>query len=322
MSLTLQSIGKISDQAAKEGWSSGIYDFGKAKHADVDYFNPTLVKWKDKKFLIVRRAHWKNRKTDEFGVNDLVAFEMQGKMPIRGTVIGMQARFPNEHFEDPRVVIHDGRMLVSCCNFTWAKNGWSGAHQMVAHVDPDDGWKVLKQYHPVYGGNGEALGLNKGHEKNWIYYVDGGGLSMVYSTSPFVRVHWRDGFVEPEELKFEWDSSLWGYGEIRGGTPPVLVDGLYYTFFHSSTPWVGPKRQYHMGCMTFKEFGGIKSITPYPLLTGSSHDRWGWPKPACIFPGGCLVDKDLFYIAFGVNDLDCGWVEIPFDSLKQKMIDL
>lgn len=315
----------IIDQAREMGWNCGIFDFGKAKTPDVDYFNSGLVDRPDGRWLVTRRCYKK--------VNSLIAFLLDGNKPVRGFPVRMEQRFTNEHFEDPRVIYHNGKTYVSACNFILNKTGWSGAHQIICEVNND--WTSVKRYDPEYGGNGFDSWSITRHEKNWIWFFDVNCPHLVYSASPHRIARFNMDFEHiknddwlASEYTEEWNSTIWRYGDIRGGTPPVLVGSEYYTFFHSSTLWRSPKRQYHMGCYSFSKDNpngvsfAMKSITLEPLLSGSISDRWKPGCPIVCFPCGSIFKDGIWTITGGCNDLDTFWCDIPHDILVNQMIEI
>jgi hypothetical protein len=78
-------------------------------------------------------------------------------------------------------------------------------------------------------------------EKNWTLFAHEGAWHAAYSVAPFRVLRLAaDGpaAVEGVEVaRHPWRAESYArrFGEPRGGTPPVRVGGLYYTFFHSSS---------------------------------------------------------------------------------------
>ncbi len=294
----------------------GFYDFGKAAFATCDYFNPSLVTIKAEDWLIVRRAIW--MPGQKMGQNSLFAFALNGKTPSHGHRIKCKGS-PSEHFEDPRAIVHGERMLIGSTSFfiMGPKNSrWTGAHQILQEVNFD--WQATKRYDPVYGKNGPSPFTNTGHEKNWTWFIHGGELHMEYQANPHIVCRLTsDAAVEQSyicpALKLPWN-----YGEIRGGTPPVMVDGEYWTFFHSSLQIPNhKKRQYHMGAYAFKPEPPfeITRITPEPILSGSPADG-GWPdKPPCVFPGGSKIVDGIWTVVGGCNDIRCFYMDILHEEV-------
>lgn len=300
-------------------WRVGIFSFGNAERKGTDFFNCGLVQRPDGLWLIARRSRWVSGL--QFGMNDLVAFLLNEKTPVRGMKLGMEQRWPDEQFEDPRAIHYRGKTFVSCCDFVWTHRGWSGAHQIICEMSGD--WQCLKRYDPDWAKNGNNLGKNRGHEKNWLWFIHDDLPHLIYSASPHCVVRFTEDF-DPINCWFCPNELGWEFGQVRGGTPPVLVDNEYWTFFHSSTKWRPPRNQYHMGAYAFesKPPFRITRITSFPLLSGSVEDRNSDAKPIVVFPNGSLFRDGTWMVTFGVNDLNCGWCEIPHTDLIERMVSV
>jgi predicted GH43/DUF377 family glycosyl hydrolase len=256
-----------------------------------------------------------------FGTNDLMAFKLENNIPAYGVPVKLFPRFYKEQFEDSRCVMLGGRTFISCCNFIWHHNGWTGAHQIVCEVGYD--WNQSRRIDPVYGYNGASIGENTGHEKNWLWFFREGVPHLVYKAHPHVVAVFDTDFKFVESHRTFWNC-YWQYGEIRGGTPPVFVDNEYWTFFHSATDWKENKRQYHMGAYAFesKPPFRITKITRKPLLSGSQKDRWFPGKPICCFPTGSIFKNNKWLVVGGCNDVNCFHITIPHDDLAKRMVDV
>lgn len=318
----MSDVHSIIEQAYP--WRAGFFDFGRAKQPDVTYFNCCIHPRADADWLITRRAHWKPGQ--RMGHNSLMAFRLNGDLvPQVGYKIRM-AGSESEHFEDPRCVVHGGRLWVSACNFIVfnipGNQRWTGAHQVLCRVSDD--WQTSDRFDPVYGKNGPSLHANIGeiHEKNWLWFSHDGALHMIYAAVPHEVVRWNDDITAGTVWKTPVVYCPWTKGEIRGGTTPVLVGKEYWTFFHSSLPWLHKKRQYHMGAYAFEAHPPfrITRMTNRPLLTGSPNDHWLPGKPACIFPCGSVYRNEKWLIVGGSNDLDCFWAEIPHEDLLSRTV--
>lgn len=317
-------------------WDSGLFQFGKFKKTNEDLFNCGLVERPDGRWLITRRATFSER--DQLGYNDIVAFKLDGVRVVGMVPVQMGKRFHIEHFEDPRAYYVDGRTFISACNFIRNLKGCTFPHQVVCEVD--EHWRLVRKHNPIYGHNGKDESSNTLHEKNWVWLwrfnEELGRVSpyCVYQASPHTVfpyvIPFEKGTITDFTKKYtpsfitEWDSSIWQYGQIRGGTPPVLHNGEYWTFFHSSTDIPVYRRQYHMGCYAFESQPPfrITKITLEPLLSGSRFDRTGNSKPLVCFAGGSLIKDGEWTVVFGVNDLDAGYIKIPHAQLSDEMISL
>lgn len=326
---------------AQTRWRCGFFNFdgpsgqnGRGGREQYAFFNPGLVERPDGLWLIARRS--KNERRFRVGFNDLVAAKLEeGTYQVKGYVpIVTRHYFDREHFEDPRAIYHNGVTYISACNFVIVNNGngWTGAHQTMNAIHGTHWsrhWQVQERFDPVFGYNGARIGQDTGMEKNWLWWVaptghqrDAGlNFYLVYKASPHVVAQFDSQFIFMQEFKTENDASKkWPYGTIRGGTPPVMVNGEYLTFFHSSLP-TGDQyhRRYYMGAYTFEAQPPftMKRMTMEPLLVGSWQDRWAPNKPLVVFPCGSRLKHGNWLVTMGVNDLEAAWIEIPQLELDQ-----
>lgn len=306
-------------------WNCGVFDFGKAQLPGTDYFNSGLIQRPDGLWLVTRRSIW--HPEIQIGKNDLMAFLLDPVrlMPLKGIRLNLLKAFPGEHFEDPRAVMFNGKTYVSACDFVIENKGWTGAHQAMFEVD--DNWSMIKRWDPDYGKNGPALGRNTGNEKNWLWFFRDNKPHLVYSANPHTVVEFDQQFQHPVEHSTVNSQihEIWTLGEIRGGTPPVLLENEYWTFFHSSVQWRDDgKRWYVMGAYAFQSTPPfqITKITMRPLLCGSRFDHWAEGKPLVVFPCGALMREGKWLVTGGLNDLDSFFIEIPHTELLERTIVL
>lgn len=309
-----KDIPSITEQTS---WACGIFDFRMARVDGTDYFNPGLVEIDGVLWLLARRAR-NLPGVGPFGMNDLVSFELEGLLPKRGTVLKLQKYRSDQQFEDPRIVLNNGKLYVSYTTFVvFGANKFSYAHQSLSVLDRN--WKVTKTYEPEYGHNKKHWLSNKGFEKNWLWFFWRNDPMLLYLTKPHTVVSIKFGVPADQQRVFVTHevNPLWVHGEPRGGTPPVLVDGEYWTFFHSSVPWTKTKRRYNMGAYAFEANPPfrITKMTSLPLLSGSRRDPWGEGKPLVVFPCGALMRDGEWLVTLGVNDLACAWIKIPHADL-------
>ena len=301
-------------------WECGMIQL--PKEPATFYFNPAVLRMKDGRVILFARRCRNKRQAegDQYrGLwteeNDIVAFELNNEMrAVNKSILALPTQYPNENFEDPRVVVFGEHIGLSCCSFVPMT---SYAHQTLFLLNQN--LNHVGRFDPLFGKNYAQAGINEGHEKNWLWFVNKGSPHMVYSANPHTVVRF-DGRLEKQEVyqTFEFNP-LWKFGEVRGGSTPILVDGLYWTFFHSSLPWVGGKRRYYMGAYAFQPEAPFRIVrmTTMPLLSGSNKKHW-WPGlPAVVFPCGAFFDTNTlcFTVVYGVNDVACGYIKIPFTDL-------
>jgi predicted GH43/DUF377 family glycosyl hydrolase len=315
MSYAKNDVPILSDQVDWEVGKIALPD-----EAGTYYFNPAIMREPDGKiFLFARRCRNKREKDEDVYVekNDIVVFELNNELrAVKKAILNLTSHYPNEQFEDPRVVKFGDKYGLSCCTFIPSK---SYAHQAMFLLDKQ--FLNVGRFDPIYGNNLAQAMVNDGHEKNWLYFVHDNAPHLVYSANPHVVVR-LNGRLE-SETKYITDefNPLWKFGEVRGGSNPILVDGLYWTFFHSSLPWINKKRRYYMGAYAFEAKAPFRIVrmTTLPILTGTNQQDW-WPGlPAVVFPCGAFFDiaKNQFVVSYGINDVDCGYIKLPLGDMLE-----
>ena len=175
-------------------------------------------------------------------------------------------------------------------------------------------------------------------EKNWMpFSPDGKGLHFVYSISPHeilsVSEPSKGGLnlvadrVEQSVLsQSDWPLQ---WGTLRGGTPPLLVDGEYLTFFHSAIKDRKGVVWYLMGAYTFETTAPYKitRISPHPLLFNGIYES---PYLAtanrqirCIYPAGFVVEnregRELIQLSCGENDSAVKIITLDKEALLKSL---
>ncbi len=311
---------KLSEQSEDHGWDYGRYHFRdtyRKDHTDgVYYFNPTIVQRPEGRYLIARRLQLSP--TDPWGINRLELFETDGHAigEPQGRLQFLSQQ-EDQQDEDPRAFQYGDHTFVSCCSYYHYNPGWSGAHQLVGSFD--ENWKCTQDAYPPIGGNTQGVhSVVRGNEKNWVWFMDREGrMCLAYSFNvPWQIVRFHRGDWENHQL-FESKGLKWDYGTIRAGTNPVLVDGLLWSFFHSSLAWPIYNRRYFMGALAFEATPPFRPrlISKEPLLRASDRDETRPDKPLVVFPCGALLDKGSWLVTMGVNDCFCASVTIPHKEI-------
>lgn len=307
----IKSITKQTD------FNVGFFDFGKALQPNVRFFNPSIITRNDGNWLIARKSE--GSENNGLGINSLVAFKLnQEHKPVEYIPINLTTRsYTNQHFEDPRITVINGKPWLSYCTFQILNKAYyTGAHQQVAVLN--DYWQPEWRWDPIYGNNGGSILQNSGNEKNWCWFEHDGQAHLIYMTEPHEVASWVNGEVFQ---KYETEGMKWKYGHMRGGTPPIRVGDEYICFFHSSMPWKAPKRQYFMGAYAFEAKPPFKitRMTKKPILSGSQEDPWHEGLPLVVFPCGAVLQSNKFLVTMGVNDYVSSWIEIPLEGLNKLM---
>jgi predicted GH43/DUF377 family glycosyl hydrolase len=203
---------------------------------------------------------------------------------------------PLGNCEDPRCVVHDGKLHVFFTHFEQEHGNRYDPYVAVCNEQMD----VVDLHRIGLFGRAET-------EKNWGFFIYEGCWHALYSYEPSWQIvafdqHWRGFLIH--QTKIDWG---FRFGELRGGTPPVLVDGKYWSFFHSV--WIHPdanRRIYSAGACCFggKTPFAPEGVSTFPLITPDLSDC-GWVRHGrIVFPCGAIFDerKREFIISYGYND--------------------
>ena len=162
-------------------------------------------------------------------------------------------------------------------------------------------------------------------QKNWIPFEYRNKLLFIQHINPLIVVeapNWdeashNDPFsnqtVEVKQLhKLDAVSVPWPYGDLRGGTPALLLEhhGMYLSFFHSKDYAQRPYRQstYFFGAITFCHAPpfNIVGMSPQPIVNSSLYDGpWLWPSlDYGVYPAGLILDDDKKHVWVAVGHQD------------------
>jgi hypothetical protein len=170
-------------------------------------------------------------------------------------------------------------------------------------------------------------------EKNWMLFSpDGKSTLAVYSIKPHIVLSLRmlkNGAIDCHPIeRIDWTipTPPSDFGEPRGGTPPIRVGDVFYSFFHivSLSPLPArithrlrhrrgrPLHRYHMGFYGFAATPPYRPIcfTPKPILVTPPRLSDG-PAPLnrdaerVIYPSGALFHGEKWTVSAGLNDERC-----------------
>lgn len=169
-------------------------------------------------------------------------------------------------------------------------------------------------------------------EKNWVPFDYKGHLLMSYSLLPHRILRPLIGTGQCETFSMTKSSLLWKWGELRGGTPGLLVGDEYLSFFHSSIDISTSHSNneivphYFMGAYTFSSNPpfSITQISKEPIIgknfyNGDEYKPY-WKPVRVVFPCGFIFDNEYVWVAYGRQDHEVWMVKLDrkglFDSLE------
>jgi hypothetical protein len=285
---------------------------------DAEWFNPGMVRLADGDLAIAYRVNrWPSMLCSSRLDSDL--------NPIGPANLLMPA--VNGVPEDPRLILlpsgNVGMILTLLIDLPNADQWWCVADRNLATCQ-----KPTKLSHanaaltPLDGG-----GLAK-IEKNWGPFIQDGKLYILYHLDPWTvcRVRWGQDCedVYGGADKIDTFGLKWQFGDVRGGTPPVWHDGLWWAFFHSART-VGDKRIYYAGAVGFDRDFRPLYMTPKPIMAGPldrfSH-HWRNLSVSAVFPVGAVVRGDEWLVSYGFLDSEVRFAAFKHSDLKKATIAL
>lgn len=281
------------------------------------WFNGSIVRINGQLWIASRLMRYPNYLATIVFVRLNDAMEPQERVPIKYT-----PTFPGEHFEDGRCIpipSKPGHFYLAASNFTLS----SIQHQGLFEVDST--FRVTKAIRIEWGGNAKSIDRQRSTEKNWQFFIHEGRIHFVHWISPKHIVC----EVEGEDVVTTHTTDTvhaWPFGTPHGGTPPIRIGDLYWSFFHSHQLFTPSHRRYFIGAYAFeaKPPFAVKYMSRCPFLGGTNAhpiagDLW---KHLVVFPAGSIYDqvKREWLLTFGVNDCDNAWIRIPHSELLQTVV--
>lgn len=284
-----------------------------------DAFNPCLLEYEGAPLLLFRIRDPITKSTNQVGY-----IWLDENLDPIGTPKVLRITLPPNSYpnlQDPRVVKGKDTYYIVFNNITTVLHQDRTNRRMyVAELKSDD-HGLYTTYPQEYIDFEDEKGSRQ--EKNWGPFIFNDSLLLEYMVSPHV-------IYQPLQnsdccLTTARDTNVlnWKWGEIRGGTPLLLVDGEYLGFFHSSTNLSSVQsngvfmQHYFMGAYTFSNDPSftITKMSPDPIIgkkfyDGPAHKTW---KPLrVVFPGGYLFDENYIWLAYGRQDHEV-WI-VKFDK--------
>lgn len=193
--------------------------------------------------------------------------------------------------EDPRLFWHQNSLHLAFTGISDSKQ--PRASQLYSQLS--ESLEVIRINCPSYTKRRQI-------EKNWMFFSQSNILHAIYSSNPHCILQIEEDIAE--NLYTCKDKIPWHWGEIRGGTPPILYENNWWHFFHSHTSHGSDKRLYHMGVLVFESIPPFRvvKISSKPILSAN----WDTTSPgahwASVFPGGAIQQEDKWHLAIGEHD--------------------
>lgn len=267
-------------------------------------FNSSIFKLNDKKYIITRNSRFVSKRMT---VNGLKLYEYY---TLKEIPLNINEEVEFEQMEDPRVLVYDDKIYVSCA--TYIHDAFHLVNQKMLVFDKD--FNHIDNIHFKYGYNGKKLTETTGKEKNWTFFVHENKLMCIYALSPHTVLEFDwDGNIVKEYITHNDFNNKWRFGVPRGGTNPVLYNNFYYSFFHSHVEWGKGQRCYFMGKYKFNSNPPFEIVdfSLKPILWGNEKDDriYSDGNPLVVFPCGVIIENNKFLVSLGINDEKTAVVE-------------
>lgn len=172
-------------------------------------------------------------------------------------------------------------------------------------------------------------------EKNWVPFENNGELLLAYSINPHTIFSPVTGSEECQTLSQTSNNFYWHWGELRGGTPALLIDSnQYLSFFHSSinlsTEHSDSKEMphYFMGAYLFENSPSftLTHISPEPIIgegfySGPSYEPY-WHPLRVVFPTGIAINEDFVWVSYGRQDHEIWVAKMDKKALLESLIPI
>lgn len=296
-------------------------------------FNPSIVRWRDMLLLSFRNIPDPLR---PFGSQiGIVQLNEDFTLASEPQILDTQAEDPYvtplipPRSEDGRLVtIGDQLFLVYSDNkdFTISKGGF---RVYIAEVDFAKGVFSLHNFKCLSKFAGETQ-LKR--EKNWTPFDYQGKMFLAYSLTPH-RI-FQPPVSEEECISFALTNNdiAWEWGDLRGGSPGLIVGNQYLSFFHSSISMETlhsngkVSAHYFMGAYTFSLHPPfeITSISPHPIIGknfyhGKMYKPY-WGSVNVVFPCGFIFDDHYIWVSYGRQDHEIWISKLDKQGLLDSLI--
>jgi predicted GH43/DUF377 family glycosyl hydrolase len=170
-------------------------------------------------------------------------------------------------------------------------------------------------------------------EKNWVPFGYRGNLLLAYYLLPHqIFYPYLDGSGECDLFSITRGNISWKWGELRGGTPALLIGKEYLGFFHSSIEIATEHSNgqvmphYFIGAYTFQKEPpfAITRISEKPIIgkqfyKGKNYSYY-WKPVRVVFPCGFYFDHEYIWLTYGRQDHEIWIAKIDRAKLLESLV--
>jgi predicted GH43/DUF377 family glycosyl hydrolase len=293
-------------------------------------YNPSIIRYQDGYLMSFR---WSPNRIEFPWISFIGIVLLDDSFEVISKPELLDTRWSNDatpsQAEDARIIDIDGKIYViynDNMDIVFP-NTWERRDMYMAEIlIENDQVTLLEPIKLLY----EAKYRSMPWQKNWNPFIWKNQLLLSYSINPHevlvpdLQTGACQRLSETEKYHINWD-----FGGLRGGTPAVLVDGEYLSFFHSGEIKRTPCSDmydiwhYYMGACTYgaEPPFELKKISNKPIDAVGFYTYSHYSKRV-IYPGGFVLDGENIYLSYGKDDAEMWIATINLAKLKASMVDV
>ena len=289
-------------------------------------FNPSIIRWQGRLLLSFRNIsnHKDPYNSSQIGLIWLDEnFNAIAEPQI--LIICENDSKKCKRAEDARLIEVDDHLYMVYSNNEEDVLAKGNFRVFVAELKEENSLFYLSSKDRLSQYEGETQNLR---EKNWTPFNYQKNLFLSYSLNPHLVFKPIIGNEICETICSTYkDLPNWQWGELRGGTQSLLIDGRYLTLFHTairmSSIESGGKDMLHyfMGAATYNSEPPFEmtAISKAPIIGKGFFSGKIYPpffgSWRGIFPGGFVFDNNYIYVVYGRQNYELWMVKLDKKEL-------
>lgn len=295
-------------------------------------FNASIVRWHGVLVMAFRDIpDPKTPFTSHLGIvwldDNFVPISKPEILPLRDSTDKVPCRA-----EDPRLLVIENRLFMLYSDNPEPKISKGGFRMYIAELEWDGKNFGLARKEALTSFEGESRAIR---EKGWVPFDYAGHLLLAYKPNPHRILYPLPGSGSCMTVTSTESPIEWPWGELRGGTPALLLDDEeYLSFFHSSIEMASVQSEgkkiahYFIGAYTFsaKLPFALRRITRKPIV-GKGFYNGKVPKPywqplRVVFPCGILLEEKAIWISYGRQDCEIWVAKLDREELLKNLFPI
>lgn len=295
-------------------------------------FNPTVVRWNGQLLMCFREIVETNKI-----IADTIFCSAESKLGLvfldeefnpqqPAQMLDLSRDGAPSRADDPRLLIVDDQLFLIYSDNVDKEVTEGGFRVYVVELLFNGDEFLIEQHERLAQFQNE---LPCRREKNWTPFEYRRSLLLAYSISPHKIFYPLLGLESCVTIGNTWPEIFWKWGELRGGTPAIFVDGKYLSIFHSSLDMASEHSDnetclhYFIGAYTFSNHPPfiINGMSPEPIVgkgfyNGENYVPY-WKPVRVVFPCGLVENGPYIWMTYGRQDHEVWVAKID----KWKLLD-